>query len=612
MHNDFKPSLKKCGRLKMKNAKIFLKFFYPLFALLFFLYPHSSFAQGNPLPAPYNSQAPATATPENPPSRVARISFLKGRVSFLRAGLDQWSEATLNFPLTIGDRIYTDAGSRAELEVGPYTIRLAAATDLSVTNLNDQIIQLGLEQGTMRFSVHQFIPGDTLEIDTPNGALTLLAQGTYRVDTAQNGSGTTVSVNSGKLEITGPGFSQTLVAGQAAKLTGQNPIAVESVPMPALDDFDMWCEERDARLASSKSAQYVSRSIPGYADLDDYGTWQIVPEYGPIWYPAGVAVDWIPYRFGHWAWIGPWGWTWVEDEPWGFCQFHYGRWVHIGVAWGWLPGPYVVAPVYAPALVAFVGGPGFSIGVGVGGVGFAAWFPLGPGEPFFPWYHYGGDYLRVVNITNIRNVTNITNVINVRNISDIHYAYKSVATTAVPAKVFAGGEAVAHNVVRVSPEQLAKAQITPHPNARPTMSAAMPGRPTATPPVRPATLLSSRGPVTPAGRTTTAENRPASLVARNTTAGGPAGRLPAPSETRGATASMTTSPPKLITRSAPPLARVPFADQREPMLSHPGRPLEPQQLENLRRGLAPGPMLDKEFPPHVAGIPRVRADAHSR
>jgi hypothetical protein len=588
----------------MKTIRSFRNYFYILFALAFFLSPCSSLGQGNPPLVSNNSQPPASTSAENPPSRVARISFLKGKVSFLRAGLDQWSEATLNFPVTIGDRIYTDAGSRAELEVGPYTVRLAAATDLTVTNLNDQIVQLGLEQGTLRFSVHQLIPSDTLEIDTPNGALTLLAQGTYRVDVGQNGTGTTVSVNSGKLEITGPGVSQTLQAGQAAKLTGQNPINSESVPMPTLDDFDMWCEQRDSRLASSKSAQYVSRSIPGYADLDDYGTWQVVPEYGPVWYPAGVVVDWVPYRFGHWAWIGPWGWTWVEDEPWGFCQFHYGRWVHIGVAWGWLPGPYVVAPVYAPALVAFVGGAGFSVGVGVGDVGFAAWFPLGPGEPFFPWYHYGGDYLRVVNITNIRNVTNITNIINVRNINEIHYAYKTVAATAVPAKVLSGGEPIAHNVVRVPTEQLAKALITPHPNVRPTMSAAMPGKPIAAPPVRPATLVSSRGPVTPTNRAPTAGNRPASL---SRSAPG------APSEPRGAVApTMTTSPPHLVTRSSPPVARVPFADEHEAMLNHPGRPLEPQQLENMRRGFAPGPMVDREFPPHVGGIPRPRAGVRER
>jgi hypothetical protein len=37
---------------------------------------------------------------DNPPARVARISYLKGKVSFEPAGHDQWSEATRNFTVT--------------------------------------------------------------------------------------------------------------------------------------------------------------------------------------------------------------------------------------------------------------------------------------------------------------------------------------------------------------------------------------------------------------------------------------------------------------------------------------------------------------------------------
>jgi hypothetical protein len=277
-----------------------------------------SAAQQNP---PQQQNAPA----ENPPARVARLSYLKGNVSFLRVGVEQWSTATLNFPVTTGDRIYTDKNASAELEVGSYAVRLASATDLTVTNLNDQIMQLGLEQGTLRVSVYELPAGNTVEVDTPNGALTVLGPSTFRIDTDADGGHTVVSVNGGSLEITGPGVSQSLQAGQAIKLTGHDSIEVASIPMPALDSFDKWSEARDKRLASSGSAKYVSRGVPGYADLDEYGHWEEVGAYGPIWFPAVVAVDWVPYRFGHWVWIEPWGWTWVEDEPWGFCPFHYGR-----------------------------------------------------------------------------------------------------------------------------------------------------------------------------------------------------------------------------------------------------------------------------------------------
>src|SRR5260370_33807951 len=99
--------------------------------------------------------AEALFAQDNPPARAARISYLKGNVSFQPAGHDQWSEATPNFTVTTGDRIYTDKNARAELEVVPYSIRLSSATDLLVSNLNDPIVQLGLRQCTLRASVYQ-------------------------------------------------------------------------------------------------------------------------------------------------------------------------------------------------------------------------------------------------------------------------------------------------------------------------------------------------------------------------------------------------------------------------------------------------------------------------
>ena len=558
------------------------------------------------LPAQASPSSQENVPASDPPARVARISQLKGKVSFLRAGVDQWSEAALNFPATTGDRIYTDNGARAELEVGPYTIRLWEKTDVTITNLNDQILQLGLDQGKLRISVSQLPSGNTVEVDTPNGALTLLAAGKYRIDSDATRNRTVVSVSSGNLEVTGGGVSQIVNTGQAVELTGQDPIQVNSVTMPALDDFDIWSEERDQRLASSTSAKYVSPSTPGYEDLDTYGHWSVVAEYGPIWYPV-VPAGWVPYRFGHWVWIDPWGWTWVEDEPWGFCPFHYGRWVFIGAAWGWLPGPFVATPVYAPALVAFLGGPSFSVGIGVGLVG---WFPLGPGEPYFPWYHHSGRYLNEVNVTNIRNVTNITNITNVTNINNVHYAYRTIATTAVPRDVLSSGQPVAHQVVRISAQQLAGAEITPHPTVNPTKHAAVPGKPVPPPPVRAQHLIAANRTSQVAGRPAPAGSRqPNPLVTRDTQPEGNAKRpLPPPPSGRTPSSSREPSsppraiPPRLTTRTAPPPPTIPFEQRRPAMSEHPGRPLEPPQLEDLRVGRAVGPMHDREFPPHVAPV----------
>ena len=519
---------------------------------------------------------------DNPPARVARLSYLSGGVSFLRAGVDQWSQAAINFPVTTGDRIYTEKDGRAELQVGDYTIQLSHQTDLSVTNLNDQVLQLGFEHGTLRLTAYQIPSGQTVEIDTPNGVLTVQQPGTYRVDVDPSGERTTAYVNSGSVEVTGGGVSKTLQSGQAVDLTGYDVISLLPVPPPTPDEFDRWCDDRDARISSSPSSRYVSRSVPGFQELDDHGTWEDAPDYGAVWYPEGIAVGWVPYRFGRWVWVGPWGWTWVEDEPWGFCQFHYGRWVHIGVRWGWLPGPIVPVPVYAPAIVAFVGGPHFEVTLGGGPVSLTAWFPLGPREPFFPWYHCREDYIRMVNVTNVRNVTNIVNITNIEN---VHYAYRTVATTAVPARAFASGEPVARQVVRLTPQQLEHAQVIPHPGVNPTIRAALPGPAVRPPPVRPRSVMS-------AARTAP---RPAPVSQRSL-----------------GVAQPRTAAPRLLTRTPPPPERVPFAVQRPAMILHPGRPLEPQQLQNLRMGRSAGPMLDREFPPHVAAVPRVQPTPRRR
>jgi len=406
----------------------------------------------------------------DPSSRAARISYVSGSVSFLPSGGTDWSQATLNYPMTTGDRLFADQGARAELQVGPVAVRLDQAGDLTVTDLSDQMVQLGLAQGTVRVSVYQLSFGDTVEVDTPYGALTLLAPGDYRIDAPAGDAAMLVTVERGSLEWAAGGVAQTVGDGQAIRVSGIDPMQVASASPAPVDAFEQWSMERDGRLASSPSAQYVSNDIPGYGDLDDAGTWQQEADYGPVWYPAGVSGDWAPYRNGSWVWVEPWGWTWVEQEPWGYAPFHYGRWVSVNSRWGWMPGPVAVRSYYAPALVVFVNGSSF---------GAQAWFPLGPRETYYPSYRHGDDYLRRVNVTNMRNVTSVA--VNV-NVNTINYRNRERATTAVATADFRSGQPVARRTMPGRATDVARAPIQPRPAAAPSGRAAAGGPPASRPP----------------------------------------------------------------------------------------------------------------------------------
>jgi hypothetical protein len=185
-----------------------------------------------------------------------------------------------------------------------------------------------------------------------------------------------------------------------------------------------------------------------------------------------------------------------------------------------------------------------------------------------------------------------------------------MATTAVPALVLSSGQPVAHQAVRLTPPQLERAQVVPHPSVNPTARAALPGKPVSAPPVRAQSLATASRSLVETRPARGQEPRPAPLVTKNPVPAQPSVRTPLsgpkthPPSEKASNSPPSASPPRLITRSTPPPPRVPFAEQRRSMFEHPGRPLEPQQLENLRAGRAVGPMLDQEFPPHIAPVPR--------
>lgn len=401
---------------------------------------------------------------QDPPARAGRVSFVNGSVSFQPGGQGDWVDAVPNRPLTTGDNLWADRDSRAEVQIGSTSIRLAPESSLTFLDLDNDVTQLKVSVGSVFFRVRRLDRDSSFEVDTPNLAFNVYQPGEYRVDVNENGDQTIARVFHGEAEITGGGDSYRLSEGQEGHFSGVDQLSYDVGGIGSQDDFERWCLDRDRREDSFRSSQYVSTDMTGYEDLDDYGHWHDVEGYGSVWTPTGVAGDWAPYRNGNWAYVSPWGWTWVEDEPWGFAPFHYGRWAYAGGGWCWVPGPVVARPVYSPALVAFVGGGGFSIGVG-GGAG-VGWFPLGPGEVYVPWYRTSPRYVQNVNVTNTRvtvvQVTNVYNNVTVNRVNNVTYVNQRAGRgiTVVNHDTFVNARPVNRNIERVDVRRISSAPVT--------------------------------------------------------------------------------------------------------------------------------------------------------
>jgi hypothetical protein len=402
----------------------------------------------------------------DPPDRVARLNFIQGTVSYLPSGGDQddWVSATLNRPLTTGDRLWADANGRSELHIGPNAIRIDSSTGIAFLSLDSTTVQIRLSNGSMIVRLRRLDSGNTIEVDTPNLAFPIKRPGDYKIDTYPDRSVTVITVRQGEGEAVGGGRSWQIISDQQASFTGTDTLDYDLRDADAqpMTEFDTWALRRDEHEDHIASVRYVSPEMTGYEDLDSFGTWSQEPEYGWCWTPTRVVVGWAPYRFGHWVWIAPWGWTWVDDEPWGFAPFHYGRWAYRRAAWIWVPGPIVVRPVYAPALVAWVGGAGFGVSVSVGGGGIG-WFPLGPREVYVPPFRVSNRYVTNINVTNtIVNRTTVINVYENRRVQNITYVNRGApgGMTVMSHDAFVTARPVAHNMINVPSRDLAAAPVS--------------------------------------------------------------------------------------------------------------------------------------------------------
>ena len=493
----------------------------------------------------------AVAACADPSARVARLGFISGSVSFSPAGDDVWVQATRNRPLITGDHLWIDAGARAELQIGSAAIHLNGGTNTTLLNLDDSVAQLKLAQGTLNVRVLRLDPDDVFEIDTPNLAFSIRESGDYRIDVDPNGRSTVVTVRSGRGEVYGEGSAYTIYPQRSYRFFGNDlRDFYRNAYLPPPDEFDLWSNQRNRRGDNSMTARYVSRDVIGYEDLDEYGSWRNDPSYGNVWVPSQVRVGWVPYNDGHWVWVNPWGWTWIDDAPWGFTVSHYGRWAHLRGTWCWVPGPIVARPVYAPALVAFVGGNNFQLSLSMGGSGGVAWFPLGPREVYHPAYPVSRNYFTNINTSNtIVNNINITNTTNITNVTNVTYVNRQVpgAIVAVPAAAFEKSQHVARSRVEVSEDVIRTAPVSTAATVTPSHE-------------------SLRGAVAP-GR-----KPPVIAIER-----------------------------EVVARTAPPPKPALFARQLPVLMTNPGKPLDESVLANARSA-APTPIA----PVKLVTMPRSR------
>jgi hypothetical protein len=538
----------------------------------------------------------SAAQDSGPPALVGRISAITGPVSMQRSDSQDWIDAGVNEPVSIGDAVYAPEGADARIQIGATDLDLKSDTEIDIATLDDNAGTIRLDSGSLDLRVSAVPTDDGLSIATPRGTVRLTQPGIYNIDAGSETEPTKVTAWNGAARLGDSATAVTVQQGQTLVIAGTADAPQYSYNSDIGESPREW---RTPPRVVTTTDRFVSAEMTGAEDLYQYGAFESAPDYGTVWYPRDVPADWQPYRYGHWEYVAPWGQTWIDDRPWGFAPFHYGRWAYIGSRWGWVPGQYERRPVYAPALVAFVGGGGFSATISVGGGGAIGWVPLAPGEGYRPPYRASNTYIQNINRTTIVNKTVINNYgpgagqrgfgPNAQPQTMAGFANRRFATV-VPADVVGKARPVAAAAVQVHPEQLERAQV----NAE-AVRAIRPIPAAERPAARP-------GPVArPANPRTAVNARPALPPAR----GGGANRPNAQPATAAAPAIRPGQPPAPAPQAVRPDIR-PAADARPAPGVRPA-PIPPRGKPASNGPDAPKPDVAKPAAPKP-DVTRLRND----
>jgi hypothetical protein len=559
---------------------------------------------------------------EEPPALVGRISAIHGGASIQRASQQDWVDAGINEPVTIGDAVYAPEGADVRLQIGATDFDLKSDSEIDIAQLDENAGTIRLDSGRLDLRVAAVPTADGLSIATPRGTVRLTQPGIYNIDTGSEDEPTRVTAWTGSARMGDSATAVTIQQGQVLIISGTADAPQYSYSSDVGDYPREW--RTPPRIVQVRETErYVAPEMTGAEDLYEYGSFETAPEYGTVWYPRDVPADWQPYRFGHWEYVQPWGQTWIDDRPWGFAPFHYGRWAYIGNRWGWVPGQYTPHPVYAPALVAFVGGGGLNVSISIGGGGgfgggAVGWVPLAPGEGYQPPYRASQTYIQNINKTTIVNKTTIINNNTVVNNNVVGprgfgpnaqpqtvagFANRRFATV-VPAEAVAARRPIAQAAVQVRPEQIEKAQVNPEavrvikPEPAAIRPAAKPG-PVARP-ANPRQAANVRPALPPARNQPGAQNRPGQPAAPAAAQLGQPGK-PAPN----AQQRPAANPPAGAPAAGQPGQRPAPNVQPRPGANPPAVAAQPARPDNHPAAVAkPGPEAKTAPEAMPASVPR--------
>jgi len=550
-----------------------------------------------------------------PPGRVGRLAFTDGTVSFHDNEQSQWTPAAVNTPLSTGDSLWTEPNARSEISLAGTRIRMAGATQLDMLAVDDSQTRLQVDEGRIDVKTQAMDTSQPYQIITPRGTISLLQQGDYYVEAGSTEDPTQIGVRAGAAQIQGlDGQLLAVRPGEVGELTGDAATpqlrTIRSAPPP---QPPAWAD-RDRQVSYDQPPQYLTAGVTGYEDLNQYGTWVDDSSYGEVWIPRSVPAGWAPYRTGHWVYEQPWGWTWIDDQPWGFAPYHYGRWANREGRWMWLPPERNVRPVYAPALVAFVGGVELSAMLSRQSSAPVGWFPLGPREAYVPPYTTNRDYYQRVN----RPARVEDQVLNERwqraerhdpaaGQNQQHAAWMNQRfATVVPATAFVHSQPVARAALQVAPDRIAAAPVAP---------VAAPPAPTA--PVAAgkagAAPNAARPPATPAPATNLATAKTAvadmPTFARPAALQAPAAPGPKFAATR-PTAPTTETGKQALPALAPRQGAAPPAlkGATTPAPSQPAKPGEPPRQQQAAPQPHAAPAVEPGHPPAPAPQQQARPE----